>query len=104
MDVRNLAASLQIVEADLSREAHQCDVVAMIDAYARDPMGNDGPLPEDVYARLVDGLRSHPTTLIYLAYLSGDAVGIATCFVGFSTFYAKPLINIHDLGVVAPFR
>jgi ribosomal protein S18 acetylase RimI-like enzyme len=26
-------------------------------------------------------------------------VGIATCFIGFSTFAARPLINIHDLHV-----
>lgn len=97
-------ASLFVVEADLSRADHQRDVVAMIDAYARDPMGNDGPLSDEVYDRLIDGLRAHPTTLIYLAYAGGEAVGIATCFVGFSTFYARPLVNIHDLGVVPAFR
>ena len=97
-------SAIAIVEADLSRKDHQRDVVAMIDAYARDPMGNDGPLPDDVYDRLIDGLRGHPTTLIYLAYAGDEAVGIATCFVGFSTFYARPLVNIHDLGVVPSFR
>jgi ribosomal protein S18 acetylase RimI-like enzyme len=95
---------IEIVEADLSREDHQRDVVAMIDAYARDPMGNNGPLPESIYARMIDGLRATPTTLIYLAYAGGEAIGIATCFVGFSTFYARPLINIHDLGIVLAFR
>lgn len=97
-------SAIAIVEADLSREDHQRDVVAMVDAYARDPMGNDGPLSDDVYDRLIDGLRGHPTTLVYLAYAGGEVVGIATCFVGFSTFYARPLVNIHDLGVVPAFR
>jgi GNAT superfamily N-acetyltransferase len=32
------------------------------------------------------------------------AVGIATCFVGFSTFAARPLINIHDLAVLPTHR
>ena len=95
---------LEIVEADLSCERHQRDVVAMIDAYARDPMGNNGPLADDVYGRLIAGLREHPTTLIFLAYCGGEAVGIATCFVGFSTFYARPLVNIHDLGVAVAHR
>jgi ribosomal protein S18 acetylase RimI-like enzyme len=99
-----MESRFEIVEADLSREDHQRDVVAMVDAYARDPMGNDGPLPDEVYARLIDGLRRHPTTLIYLAYAGNEAVGIATCFIGFSTFYARPLINIHDLGVVPEYR
>jgi ribosomal protein S18 acetylase RimI-like enzyme len=31
-------------------------------------------------------------------------VGIVTCFVGFSTFAARPLINIHDLYVTGDCR
>src|SRR2546428_7253002 len=96
--------SLSIVEADLSRADHQEAVVAMIDAYAADPMGNAKGLTADVRAALVPGLRKVPTTLIFLAYLDGQPVGIAACFHGFSTFAAKPLINIHDLAVVPGHR
>src|SRR3989442_13338639 len=96
--------SLSIVEADLSRPDHQDAVVAMIDAYASDPMGNGKGLSEDVRAALVPGLRNVPTTLIFLAYLDGNPVGIAACFHGFSTFAAKPLINIHDLSVLEGHR
>lgn len=32
------------------------------------------------------------------------AVGLATCFVGFSTFRASPLVNLHDLVVHTDFR
>ena len=84
--------------------AHQRDILAMTAAYAEDPMGNGGPLPPDVLERLITGLREHPTTLIFLAYVDEDVVGIATCFVGFSTFTARPLINIHDLAVLPEFR
>jgi predicted N-acetyltransferase YhbS len=31
-------------------------------------------------------------------------MGIAICFVGFSTFLARPLINIHDLAVLPTYR
>ena len=31
-------------------------------------------------------------------------MGVAVCFVGFSTFKARPLVNIHDLGVLAAHR
>ena len=96
--------SLTIVEADLSRSDHQDAVVAMIDAYAVDPMGNGKRLTEDVRASLVPGLRKVPTTLIFLAYVDGNAVGIAACFHGFSTFAARPLINIHDLAVLPGHR
>jgi ribosomal protein S18 acetylase RimI-like enzyme/uncharacterized damage-inducible protein DinB len=93
-----------IVEADLSRPDHQEAVVALIAAYAKDPMGNSGPLPPDVMERLIPGLRAHPTTLILLAYADGRPIGIASCFVGFSTFYARPLVNIHDLAILPEFR
>jgi GNAT superfamily N-acetyltransferase len=94
----------EIVEADLSRLDHQRDVVALTDAYARDPMGNGAPLPQEVIERLIPGLRGHPTTLILLAYSGPEAVGIATCFLGFSTFRGRPLVNVHDLAVLPGHR
>jgi GNAT superfamily N-acetyltransferase len=96
--------SAQIVQADLDRADHQAAVVALIAAYAEDAMGNGGPLPADVLRDLIPGLRRHPTTVILLAYVDGRAVGIATCFVGFSTFYARPLINVHDLAILPEYR
>lgn len=93
-----------IVEADLDRPEHQAAVVALTAAYARDPMGNGAPLPAEVLDRLVSGLKAHPTTLILLAYEDGPAVGIATCFLGFSTFAARPLVNIHDFSVLPERR
>jgi ribosomal protein S18 acetylase RimI-like enzyme len=95
---------IEIVIADLNDAQHQQAVVAMTAAYALDPMGNGGPLTQDVLDRLIEGLRNHPTTIVFLAYLGNRAVGIATCFRGFSTFYARPLINIHDLAILSDFR
>jgi ribosomal protein S18 acetylase RimI-like enzyme len=97
-------ASVTVVEADLANPDHQRDVVAMTEAYARDVMGNGGPLPADVLARLVPGLREHPTTMVFLAYADRRVAGIATCFLGFSTFTARPIINIHDLAVLPEHR
>jgi ribosomal protein S18 acetylase RimI-like enzyme len=93
-----------IVEADLDRPEHQRDVVAMTAAYALDAMGDGGPLSAEVRERLVPALRAHPTTLVFLAYLDEAPVGIATCFLGFSTFAAKPIVNIHDLAVLPEHR
>jgi GNAT superfamily N-acetyltransferase len=98
------APLVEIVEADLARPEHARDVVALTQAYARDPMGNGGPLAREVVERLVPGLAAHPTTLVFLAYVGGEAVGIATCFRGFSTFRALPLLNVHDLAVVPGHR
>jgi len=97
-------SSLSYVQADLDNADHQAAVLAMVDAYSRDPMGDGSPLAADVRERLIPGLRQHPTTLVFLAY-DGDApVGVAVCFLGFSTFAAKPLINLHDVSIVATHR
>ena len=94
----------EIVEADLNRVEHQRAVVELIDAYARDPMGDGKPLSAEVRRALIPGLRQHPTTLIFLAYRGGEPVGVAMCFRGFSTFAARPLINIHDFAVLPAHR
>jgi ribosomal protein S18 acetylase RimI-like enzyme len=93
-----------VVEANLDRAEHQRAIVALTDAYAADAMGNGERLPKEVLDRLVPGLRAHPTTLVFLCYLDGEAVGIATCFVGFSTFAARSLVNVHDLAVLPAYR
>ena len=95
---------MDVVQADLGDPAHQRDVVTLTAAYAEDPMGNGGPLPTEVLQRLVPALRAHPTTMIFLAHAGGQAVGIATCFLGFSTFAARPLLNVHDLAVLPEWR
>jgi GNAT superfamily N-acetyltransferase len=63
-------------------------------------MGNGADLGDDVQRVLVERLRAHPTTVILLAFDGDHAVGIATCFIGFSTFAARPLLNIHDVHVL----
>jgi GNAT superfamily N-acetyltransferase len=67
-------------------------------------MGVAKPLDPDVRARLIPGLQKHPTTLLFLAFDGDQAVGAAVCFIGFSSFVAKPLINIHDLVVLSELR
>jgi ribosomal protein S18 acetylase RimI-like enzyme len=39
-----------------------------------------------------------------LAYQASAPVGFAICFLGFSTFLARPLLNIHDIFVDAALR
>jgi len=96
--------SVRIVEADLSLAEHQEAVLAMVDAYSRDAMGNGKPLDQDVRTRLIPGLRRHPTTLIFLAFDGVQPIGAAVCFIGFSSFAAKPIINIHDFVVLPTSR
>ena len=97
-------SAIRIIEADLNRQEHQQSVLAMVDAYSRDDMGEAKPLDPNVRARLIPGLRKHPTTVIFLAFDDDHPVGAAVCFIGFSTFAARPLINIHDFVVLPASR
>tara|TARA_R110002111_G_scaffold133331_1_gene199175 strand:- start:141 stop:626 length:486 start_codon:yes stop_codon:yes gene_type:complete len=102
-------STIHVIQADLNNPRHQADLVAMLDAYAQDPMGGGQPLSEDIKAQLIPGLKAHPTSHVFLAYrgdpqTDGQPAGVANCFTGFSTFAAKPLINIHDLAVAPTAR
>jgi ribosomal protein S18 acetylase RimI-like enzyme len=99
-----MAPPIPIVEADLGLAAHQTAVLELTDAYSRDPFGDGKPLDPDVRERLIPGLRKHPTTMIMLAFDGDRPVGAAVSFVGFSTFAARPLLNIHDLIVLPGYR
>lgn len=96
--------STDIVIADLNSGAHQRAVLHLLEAFSRDTMGNSRPMAPGVRDRLIAGLQAHPTTLIFLAFEDEAPVGIAVCFRGFSTFAARPLINIHDLVVLPEMR
>jgi ribosomal protein S18 acetylase RimI-like enzyme len=96
--------TIEVIEADLGRGEHEHAIVELLDAYSRDPMGSGSPLPVEVRRNLVPGLREHPTTLVFLAFVAGAPAGLAICFRGFSTFAARPLINIHDLAVLPEHR
>lgn len=98
------ATSHQVRRADLDDAADGQAIEALIDAYARDPRGGGRPLAPDALARLLPGLRAHPGARVWLAFAGTDAVGICVAFTGFSTFHARPLLNIHDVAVLPGHR
>ena len=99
-----LAPELTIALADYADPLDAADVVRLTDAYARDPMGGGAPLPPEVCDRLAEGLAAQPGAFSLIARVDGEPAGIANCFTGFSTFAARPLVNVHDLGVKAEYR
>jgi GNAT superfamily N-acetyltransferase len=102
--VADVVEVVEVVEADLSCEDHQSATLDLLNAYAMDAMGDGQPLSETARQDLIPGLRQHPTTLVFLAYRGGNPVGLAICFRGFSTFAARPLVNISDYFVLPAYR
>ncbi|MAR90467.1 MAG: GNAT family N-acetyltransferase [Pseudomonadales bacterium] len=77
-------------------------LLRLLREYALDPMG--GGAPEPVQATLINELAKRPHAFSILAYRGSRAVGLANCLEGFSTFAARPLINVHDLVVQRDYR
>ena len=88
-----------VVRADLTNPLHAQAVVDLLNDYARDLMGGGQPLPPDVRERLIPCLQVQPGGRYFLAFVCDTPIGVAICFQGFSTFRARPLLNIHDLAV-----
>jgi ribosomal protein S18 acetylase RimI-like enzyme len=97
-------ASIDIVEADLANVEHCDAVLALVEGYASGPMGGNQPLSNDVCERLIPALRNQPQRLVLLARMENRYIGVAVSFQGFSTFHARPLLNIHDLAVHPDFQ
>lgn len=83
-------------------------LLKLMDAYASDPMGGGKPLPREVKERLCADLADNPGAISFIAWRDGDgkpdAIGLINCFLGYSTFKARPLLNIHDIVVLAEYR
>ncbi len=94
----------EIREADFGDPVHATGIVDLLNSFAADPAGGAKPLSADVRERLIPVLQSHPSALVLLAFVELEPIGIAVCFFGFSTFQARPLLNIHDLAVIPAFR
>ena len=90
---------LQVRRADYSAAADRAALIGLLDAYAQDRMGGGEALPADVRARLCDDLARHPLAVSFIAWLGDQPVGLANCFQGYSTFKARPLLNVHDMVV-----
>lgn len=93
-------SAIKITEANLSNPEHADAITQITNEYAKDPMGINRELDEEVKSRLISEMNLFPCMINFIAYSEGKAVGLANCFFGFSTFNAKKLLNIHDLIVL----
>lgn len=97
-------ASLVVTATDLAQPAHAAAFLDLLEHYAQDPMGGGEGLSAYTQANLLRELQVLPTFHGALAFLDGEAVGLINCFTGFSTFAARPLLNIHDIVTRAEWR
>lgn len=90
--------------ADYACEGDCEAIVSLMECYAKDPMGGAEALAPEVVSGLCDALAEQPGAISVIAWDGGQAIGLINAFVGFSTFKAKPLLNIHDIIVRPAWR
>ena len=95
---------IEIRELDYDNASQTGGLLEVLDSYASLPVGGGVALAPDVRERLIPALRQQPSALVLLAFEDGKPVGAACCFFGFSTFHARPLLNVHDLAVLPAFQ
>jgi ribosomal protein S18 acetylase RimI-like enzyme len=95
---------IRVLRADYAHPEHAAALVTLLDAYASDPAGGGDGLTDFAKTHLVSELAARPQAYSVLAF-DGDApVGLVNCIEGFSTFACKPLVNVHDVAVLASHR
>ena len=99
-----LAPELTVTLVDYADPRDAADLVALLDGYARDPMGGGAPLSDHARGHVVAGLAATPQAFSLIARLDDEPVGLANCLMGYSTFAAAPLVNIHDMAVAPGHR
>lgn len=98
------AAPITVCRADYGNPVHGAALVMLLDAYAQDPMGGGHPLNEFARANLVPALAARPQAYSVLAFEADKPIGLVNCIEGFSTFACRPLVNVHDVAVLAQYR
>lgn len=96
--------TIEVKKVDYQNAEQMTQLVSLLNNYASDPMGGGQPLIDEVAKVLPEKLAAVPGAFSFIVYVDGQPAGFTNCFTGFSTFKAKPLVNIHDLAVNREFR
>lgn len=102
-----LVFPVRVCRADYTKPLHAAALMSLLDAYARDPMGGAEGLSEFAKTNLIPSLAARPQVFSVLAYSGQDGmlpIGLVNCIEGFSTFACRPLVNVHDVVVMAAHR
>ncbi len=98
------SATVRVIRANLLDPIAQENFLSLLDEYMRHPMGGNRPLPGELRPVLIRDLTANPHCHVFFALDGSQHVAIANCFQAYSTFNARPLINIHDLFVQEAYR
>jgi len=109
IDEANFCSPLEVrgltfEQCDFENPAHLDALADLLNQYMADPMGDAPQLNKLQQLRLVDGLANHPAAFVLFVLANDKIVGLATCFILFSTFNVKSYLNIHDFFIQPNYR
>ena len=88
-------------EADLANSRDSKALVVLLNEFMH---GKNTTNVKIIDCGIIQKLTKLGTSKVYLCEYSEDIIGIAVCFIGFSTFKQKELLNIHDLFIKEEFQ
>lgn len=97
-------SEITISQVDYEDSAEAAALVFLLDSYARDPMGGGAPLSAFAKANLPKLIAALPQAFSVMARDGDEPIGLVNCIEGFSTFACRPLVNVHDVVVLASHR
>lgn len=95
---------IAIRRADFTCEIHASALKSLMQAYASDVMGGGQAIDANTLKMLPNRLSDMSSSFSVMAWQDERAIGLVNAFLGFSTFKCQPLMNIHDVTVLAAFR
>ncbi len=81
---------------DFSLLHHRIALVKLLNDYMMDEMGNKKPFDPALHGQVLSDLEKHPSYIGFLLKVEDTFVALANCFVNYSTFQGRHLLNIHD--------
>jgi GNAT superfamily N-acetyltransferase len=96
--------TISFIMADYQNQQHGNDVLYLLNAYAEDAMGGGAPLSAQVIEQLLPTLAKRHDVFSLICYVDEQPAGLINFIEGFSTFLCQPLMNIHDVVVLTPYR
>jgi ribosomal protein S18 acetylase RimI-like enzyme len=94
----------QLVKVDLDNKIHCAHLLELLNDYMMDEMGIGEAMPEGLGPKIIGGLKKHSTYLGFFVCIENEFAALANCYVNYSTWQAKTLLNIHDFIVSPHFR
>ncbi len=95
---------MRIVKVDFHNQQQGEDLVYMLGQYALDEHVGGKRLTDYTQQNLMRALQETPIAVSFIAYIVEEPVGLINCIQGFSTFKARPLLNIHGLIIRDGYR